>query len=77
MSKSGVSLSATRNIILLVSTIISYVLLPVLVDAVEDVNTTGWTFTGHEGAEVILGLSPFVWVCGITVATVLALLGRI
>lgn len=71
------NLSASRNIVLLVSTVISYVLLPVLVDAVQDINTSGWTFTGHEGAATILGLSPFIWVCGITVATVLALLGKI
>lgn len=35
---------------------------PVIVDQVQAVNTTGWTFTGYEGAEALLGLIPFVWV---------------
>lgn len=73
----GRNLSSTRNIILLVSMVISYYLLEPLVEVVQGINTTAWTFTGHAGAAMILGLSPFIWVCGITVATVLALLGKI
>ncbi len=26
-----------------------------------------WTFTGHEGAEALLGLIPFAWIAGIAV----------
>lgn len=43
---------------------------PIVVDQVVGVNTTGWNFTGHEGAEALLGLVPFVWVAGILIATV-------
>lgn len=36
-----------------------------IVDAVNSINTTDWDFTGHEGAEAILGLLPFLWVAAI------------
>lgn len=77
MPKGGGALSANRNISLLITTMISYVLLPVLVDFIADINTTGWDFTGYAGAIVLMNLAPFIWVAGITIATVLAFLGKI
>jgi uncharacterized PurR-regulated membrane protein YhhQ (DUF165 family) len=40
-------------------------LIPVIVTQVQDVNTTGWTFTGHEGAATLLLLIPFAAVAGL------------
>ncbi len=41
----------------------------IVVDQVDAVLTeaVNWTFTGHEGAEAILGLAPFGWIGGIAV----------
>ena len=34
-----------------------------------DYTQRGWDFTGHEGAEAMLGLVPFVWVAGILISS--------
>lgn len=41
----------------------------IVVDQVDTVlaEAVNWTFTGHEGAEAILGLAPFGWIAGIAV----------
>ncbi len=46
---------------------------PTVVDQVQGLNTTGWTFTGHEGAEALLGLVPFVWVATILMAAIVGM----
>lgn len=53
-------------IVIIVVTLLA--LTPTVVDQVQDMNTTGWTFTGHEGAEALLGLVPFIWVASILIA---------
>lgn len=35
---------------------------PTIVTQVQGINTTGWSFTGYEGAIALVGLIPFVWV---------------
>lgn len=54
---------------IVVITIVLLAMTPTVVEAVQDLNTTGWTFTGHEGAEQLIGLVPFVWVAGILIAS--------
>lgn len=41
----------------------------IVVDQVDTVSAeaVNWTFTGHEGAEALLGLIPFGWIAGIAV----------
>jgi heme/copper-type cytochrome/quinol oxidase subunit 2 len=41
----------------------------IVVDQVESAvaEAVNWTFTGHEGAEALLGLIPFAWIAGIAV----------
>lgn len=46
-------------------TVILLYMTPVVVDAVAAINTTGWTFTGYQGAIAILGLVPFLWIAGV------------
>jgi len=48
---------------------------PTVVDQVQNLNTTGWTFTGHEGAEALIGLVPFVWIASILVAAAVGMFG--
>jgi hypothetical protein len=43
---------------------------PIVVDQVQGLNTSGWDFTGSEGAIALVGLVPFIWVAGILIATV-------
>lgn len=31
-------------------------------------NASAWNFTGHSGAESVLGLVPFVWIASILIA---------
>jgi len=47
----------------------------VVIDQVEAItggtgysNATLWNFTGHSGAESIVGLVPFVWIASILIA---------
>lgn len=44
--------------------------LETVVDAVDDVNTTDWDFTGSDGAIALLGLVPFVYVAGVLLLSV-------
>jgi hypothetical protein len=52
-------------IAIVVVTVVLLYMTPVIVDAVDAINTTGWDFTGYEGAIAILGLVPFLWVAGV------------
>lgn len=52
--------------------IIAVAMLATIGIVVDQVDTAlaaavNWTFTGHEGAEAILGLAPFGWIAGIAV----------
>ena len=53
---------------IVVVVIVLLAMTPTIVDQVQNLNTTGWTFTGHEGAEALIGLVPFIWVASILVA---------
>ena len=54
------------SIVVIVITLLA--MTPTVVDQVQDMNTTGWTFTGAEGAIALLGLVPFIWVASILIA---------
>jgi len=53
---------------IVVITIVLLSMTPVVVDQVQAMNTTGWTFTGYQGAIALLGLVPFVWVAAILIS---------
>jgi len=36
-----------------------------VVTTVQDVNTTGWTFTGHDAVESIIEMFPIIYYAGI------------
>ena len=66
MDVSGKVLGAIGIVII---TICLLALTPTIVDTVSAMNSSNWTFTGHEGAEAMLGLVPFVWVAGILISS--------
>lgn len=65
--KMGVEISASisKAIAVVVITLVLLVMTDPIVDQVDAVNTTNWSFTGHEGAEVMLGLIPFIWIASV------------
>jgi len=40
-------------------------LVPTVVDQTQNVNTTGWSFTGYAGAIILLGVIPFIFIASI------------
>lgn len=58
------------SIRLVVTLLVLLVTLPVVVDQVQNLNTTGWTFTGAAGAKTLISLIPFVWVGAIVLVIV-------
>lgn len=54
------------SIVVIVITLLA--LTPTVVSQVQDMDTSGWNFTGYQGAEALLGLVPFIWVASILVA---------
>lgn len=60
-----VSDSIQKAIAVVVIMLVLLVMTDPIVDQVEAINTTEWTFTGHEGAATMLGLVPFVWVASV------------
>jgi len=52
---------------IVVITVTLLALTPTIVDQVQSMNTSNWTFTGAEGAKMLLGLVPFIWVASILV----------
>ena len=53
---------------IVVIVIVLLAMTPTVVDQVQGLNTTSWTFTGHDGAIALIGLVPFVWIASILVA---------
>lgn len=60
-------------IAVIVITIALLAMTPTVVDTVQDMNTTGWSFTGYQGAIQFLGLVPFIWVASILTACALGM----
>lgn len=44
-----------------------------VVSTVQAVNTTGWTFTGHEAVENVIDLFPLLYYTGIMVGFIVAI----
>lgn len=54
----------TAPVMMVISGIIWIISIPIYVDAVQDTNTTGWTFTGATGATTLFLLMPFIFIAG-------------
>jgi len=68
-----VSTQIEKAIAVVVVTLVLLVMTNPIVSAVDDVNTTEWTFTGYEGAIILLDLIPFLWVASILSAAAYAM----
>ena len=68
---------ATKWIVLAITLILGVILVPIVVDQVQTANTTGWTFTGYQGAKTLFMLLPFIFIVGIVLYFIMALLGKV
>ena len=59
-------------IALIIIVVALFAMTPTVIEQEEDVTSDAstWNFTGHDGAESLLGLVPFIWIGGIIVAVV-------
>lgn len=67
---------ATVWIMLTITLILGVILTPIVVDQVQSTNTTDWTFTGSAGAKTLFLLLPFIFIVGIVVYFIAAMLGK-
>jgi hypothetical protein len=70
-------MKATEWIILSITLILGVILVPIVVDQVQTANTTDWTFTGYSGAKTLFLLLPFIFIVGIVLYFILAMLGKV
>ncbi|MCJ7805727.1 hypothetical protein MUP46_03745 [Patescibacteria group bacterium] len=57
-----------------IGTIISVLMLPPVTDTIMGVNTTAWTFTGHEGVIAMMYIIPLVYIAAVIISIVRAVL---
>ena len=62
------------KIVLVITLLVLLACTPIVIEQVAAVNTTEWDFTGYQGAIVLLGLVPFVWVASILIGMIFAVL---
>lgn len=65
MSPIQIGGSIKGAVAIVVVTVVLLAMTPTIIDQVQSLNTSGWTFTGYEGAIALIGLVPFLWVAGI------------
>jgi len=65
MKTMEVSASIKGAVAIVVITVVLLAMTPTVIDQVQALNTSSWTFTGYEGAIALIGLVPFLWVAGI------------
>jgi hypothetical protein len=61
---------------LTITLILGVILTPIIVEQVQNTNTSAWTFTGYEGAKTLFLLLPFVFIVGMIVYFIGRLLGK-
>lgn len=74
MASRGVGTYAKKVIVAIVVLILGISLGPTVVSLVQDVNTTGWDFTGYEAAETIIDLIPLLYYAGVLIGAGLSFL---
>ncbi|MEM5867571.1 MAG: hypothetical protein QXG39_06595 [Candidatus Aenigmatarchaeota archaeon] len=76
VSRGGTS-KATTWIMLTITLILGVILVPIVVNQVQNTSTDSWTFTGAQGAITLFKLLPFIFIVGIVVYFIASLLGKI
>lgn len=66
----NISAKIIGAIAIVVVIIVLLAMTPTVIEQVEDsiADADDWNFTGHSGAESILGLVPFVWIASVLIA---------
>jgi len=67
----------SQFVILAITLIIACILVPVVANQVQSTNTTGWSFTGYQGAKTLFLLLPFIFIVGIVIYFIASLLGKV
>jgi len=67
MAVSSVKTKIVEIILLLIALIFIISLTPTFVSAVQDLNTTGWNFTGYQAAATLIGLLPLIFIIGVVI----------
>jgi hypothetical protein len=62
-------------VVILVMLIFFSALLPEVVTQVQNVNTTGWSFTGYSGASTLWLLVPFILIAGFVISALDEMIG--
>jgi len=57
-----------------IGTIISVLMLPPVTETVTGINTTAWTFTGHEGVIAMMYIIPLVYIAAVIIYIVKSVL---
>ena len=63
-------------IMLTILLLLGIILVPMVVSQVQSINTASWNFTGYQAAKTMLGLIPFVFICGIVIYFIASILGK-
>jgi hypothetical protein len=67
---------ATQWILLTITLILGVILVPIVVNQVQTTDTSGWNFTGYQGAVTLFYLLPFIFIVGIVIYFIGSLLGK-
>jgi len=67
---------ASKWIMLTVMLLLGVILVPMVIDQVQSVNTASWNFTGYQGALTLFHLLPFIFICGLVVYFLGSLVGK-
>jgi len=73
--RAAVDSAIIAMISLMVIAIVGLAMTPEVVNQVQNIDTTGWNFTGHEAAETMLGLIPLAWVIGLALLMIVGMFG--
>lgn len=57
-----------------IGTIISVLMLPPVTETVTGINTTAWTFTGHDGVIAMMYIIPLVYIAAVIIYIIKAVL---
>jgi len=67
---------ASKWIMLTVMLLLGVILLPMVIDQVQSIDTISWNFTAAPAAVTMLGLIPFIFIVGIVVYFIGSILGK-
>jgi hypothetical protein len=74
----GMATSKAVNWIgLVITLILGVILVPIVVNQIQETDTSTWNFTGYAGAKTLFLLLPFIFIIGLVIYFIGSLLGKI